>query len=383
MNSVQTVARERSFRERSQRWWHVAYVVFMLVIAAAWAVGPDIPPTQRWIGLGLLAVMVAAYATVGRRLLMGAMDASAEKIGYLLLVCVCTLVLIQMQAFSHFLLFIAFSHIWSMLPFRWSAGFAFGLSGALVVLSLVFGDRTLSAILTSLIVYGITTALGFLLGMWITGVIGESEQRQALIDELEQTRAELAESHHREGVLAERERLATEIHDTLAQGFMSILMLSQAPETPDRMERIERTARENLAEARSLIEALGPDDLRSGTLADACRRVVERLEVRGEFRLHGEPRTLPANAEVVLLRATQEALTNVRKHARASLVEVTLTYGDDQTSVEVSDDGVGFDVDAAEGFGLRGMRNRVRQVEGRLEVTSRPGQGTSVKVVVP
>lgn len=383
MKSDQSVVAERSFRERSARWWHVAYVVFMLAIAAAWAFGPDIPSGQRWVGLGLVAILVAAYVTVGRRLLMGPYAASVASVSYLLVVCACTLTLIQLQPFSHFLLFIAFSHIWSMLPFRWSAGFAFGLSGALVVLSLAFGDRTPSSILTSLIVYGITTALGFLLGMWITGVISESERRRALIDELERTRAELAESHHREGVLAERERLAIEIHDTLAQGFMSILMLSQAPETPDRMERIERTARENLAEARSLIEALGPDDLRSGTLGDACRRVVEKSDVPATFVLLGEPRTLPANSEVVLLRATQEALTNVRKHARATRAEVTLVYGESETSVEISDDGAGFEVSSAEGFGLRGMRNRVRQVNGRLEVESAPGRGTRVKVVVP
>jgi signal transduction histidine kinase len=383
MTSNQTVAGERSFRERSQRWWHVSYLVFMLAIAAGWAFASGIPSGQRWIGLGLVGVLIAAYVTVGRRILMGPYQASVASVSYLLLVCVCTLVLIQLQPFNHFLLFIAFSHIWSMLPFPWSAGFAFSLSGALVVLSIVFGDRTPSSILTSLVVYGITTVLGFLLGMWITGVISESEKRKELIDELGQARAELAESHHREGVLAERERLAIEIHDTLAQGFMSILMLSQAPETPDRMERIERTARENLAEARSLIEELGPDDLRSGTLADACRRVVAKLDVEAEFRLHGEPRALPANAEVVLLRATQEALTNVRKHARAERVEVTLAYGESETSVEVSDDGVGFEVSSAEGFGLRGMRNRVRQVDGRLEVESAPGRGTRVKVVVP
>jgi signal transduction histidine kinase len=232
-----------------------------------------------------------------------------------------------------------------------------------------------------------TLGMGVLLSLWITGIIEESERRKALIAELERARAELAESHHREGVLAERERLATEIHDTLAQGFMSILMLSQAPSTPDQLERIGRTAKENLAEARSLIEALGPGYLHSGTLADACRRVVERLDaeadIQARFTLQGEPRTLPANAEIVLLRATQEALTNVRKHANASDVGVTLTYDETATSVEIRDDGQGFEPAVADGFGLRGMRGRAGQVGGSVEVNSVPDKGTTIKVVVP
>lgn len=369
--------------ERSARWWHLAYVVVMLGIGASWVFSPDIPSNQRPIGIGLLVLMILAYVVIGRRVLLDPGNSKRAAIGYVAVICVCTLVLTQMQSFSTFLLFVAFSHIWATLPLRWGIGFSVGLSVALAVMPIVLGDRTGEAAVTGLIVFGITAVLGVLLGIWITGVVRESEKRRALIDELEQTRAELAESHHREGVLAERERLAIEIHDTLAQGFMSILVLSQAPETPDRMARIERTARENLAEARSLIEALGPDELRSGTLADACRRVVERVDLEASFTLHGSPRTLPANTEVVLLRATQEALTNVRKHAQACRVDVTLTYSENETSVEISDDGTGFDVDAAEGFGLRGMRSRVRQVNGRLEVESGPGRGTRVKVVVP
>jgi signal transduction histidine kinase len=383
MNANQPVARERTFLERSSRWWHAAYAVVMLAIGASWVLSPDIPANQRPFGIGLVALMVLAYVVVGRRVLLAPVTPGFASVGYITVVCVCTLVLSQMQSSNHFLLFVAFSHIWATLPLLWGIGFSVALSTGLAVLPILLGNRSAESALTGVFVFGITTVLGVLLGIWITGVVRESEKRKALIDELEHTRAELAESHHREGVLAERERLAIEIHDTLAQGFMSILMLSQAPDSPDRMSRIERTARENLAEARSLIEALGPDDLRSGTLADACRRVVERLDLEAEFTLLGSPRTLPANTEVVLLRAMQEALTNVRKHARAGHVDVTLTYGENETSVEVSDNGTGFDVDAAEGFGLRGMRSRVRQVDGRLDVESAPGRGTRVKVVVP
>ena len=122
------------------------------------------------------------------------------------------------------------------------------------------------------------------------------------------------------GALAERERLAGEIHDTLAQGFTSIIMLLQAARgTADRAGQY-RTARENLAEARTLITALRPAPLSGATLEEALGRITaqfgEELAVSTTFEVRGDSRTTSTKVEVVLLRAAQEALANVRKHAR-------------------------------------------------------------------
>lgn len=381
-----TSGTEPSFLDRTVRWWHAGFGVLATIDGVGWLLLPDLTLGTRALGLGILGCIVLAYLWIGRQILMR--DAGTGRaIGYLVILCAGIAVMTQLHDFNHILLFVAFPHIWSMLPVRRAIPFASLVTLVVVSEPIVAEGWTSGAIASGAITGVMTLGMGVLLSLWITGIIQESERRKALIAELERARAELANAHHREGVLAERERLATEIHDTLAQGFMSILMLSQAPGTPDQLERIGRTAKENLAEARSLIEALGPDDLHRGTLADACRRVVERLDaepdVDARFVLRGEPRTLPANTEIVLLRATQEALTNVRKHAKANQANVVLSYEETATSAEISDDGAGFDPGDADGFGLRGMRGRADQVGGTVDVESVPGQGTTIRVVVP
>jgi signal transduction histidine kinase len=220
-----------------------------------------------------------------------------------------------------------------------------------------------------------------------------------LIDELERTRAELAETEHARGVLAERQRLAREIHDTLTQSFTNILTLSQATEVAlphdatearGRLMLIERTAREGLEEARALVEAAGPVELQDASLAEAVERVVvrfgEETGLPAQVTVSGRPRSLPANYEVVLLRATQEALANIRRHAAATAVRVTLTFppdGPGSAILEVADDGRGFDPLQVTGHGLGGMRSRVEQVGGTLEIASGPGGGTAIRVLVP
>jgi signal transduction histidine kinase len=149
-----------------------------------------------------------------------------------------------------------------------------------------------------------------------------------------------------------------------------------------------QTARESLAEARSLVGGLASAQLQSGTLEDALRRITERtsaeLDLPASFAADGTSRRLPAATEVVLLRTGQEALANVRKHAAARNVAVQLSYGSDRVRLEVTDDGAGFDPAVVNGgYGLRGMRARVAEAGGTIDVRSAPAQGTSVQVEVP
>ncbi|HUN31555.1 MAG TPA: sensor histidine kinase [Trebonia sp.] len=228
---------------------------------------------------------------------------------------------------------------------------------------------------------------------WVTRIIEQSAERAEIIDQLEATRAQLATAQHEAGRMAERQRLAADIHDTLAQGFASIVMLIQAaqanldgsrPQAASHLDTAERTARENLAEARALVAGLTPAMLDGGTLPDALRRLCDASGVDTTFGLTGEPAVLPMATEVVLLRVGQEALSNVRKHARARSVTVQLSYDPLTVALEVSDDGQGFDPAGVDGgFGLRGMRSRVAEVGGTLTVDSQPGRGTQVSVAVP
>jgi signal transduction histidine kinase len=237
---------------------------------------------------------------------------------------------------------------------------------------------------------GIAFSIAF--GAWIMRIINQSSERAELIGQLRQTRAELAEANREAGVLAERERLASEIHDTIAQGFTSIVMLAAAAEAVvesdpvqarKQLGLIDAAARENLAEARALVAGLTPAMLASATLPDALTRLTDRarqeLGIAAEVSVCGQPRPLGTGTEVVLLRVCQEALSNLRKHAQAGSVLVRLRYEGERTLLEVADDGGGFDSSlVSEGFGLRGMRARVAEIGGGLTVRSAPGEGTTV-----
>jgi signal transduction histidine kinase len=276
------------------------------------------------------------------------------------------------------------------------------LMNAPVVLTALGRGARGSELAGPIAVAGLTTAFSVVFGSWINRIIDQSKERAELIEQLERTRAELAEANREAGRLAERDRLASEIHDTIAQGFTSIVMLVQAAEAVigetaigedvervrKQLDLIARTARENLAEARALVAGLAPAALAAASLADALARLADRAAeesgLRAGFQVVGTPRPVGTKAEVVLLRVCQEALANVRRHAAAANVAVNLSYTDEHVALAVTDDGAGFDPDQpTSGYGLRGMRARVHEIGGELTVRSAAGTGTTVTAEVP
>jgi signal transduction histidine kinase len=155
------------------------------------------------------------------------------------------------------------------------------------------------------------------------------------------------------------------------------------------LARARDTARENLAEARALVAALTPPDLARTSLPEALKRIVERVDAESGLAatlvVDGRPRGLPAEHEVTLLRSVQESLSNVRRHAGATVVVVSLVYGMDTVTLTVRDDGRGFDPDAERdgGYGLTGMRARANRIGGSVDVVAAPGQGATIRVDVP
>ena len=243
-----------------------------------------------------------------------------------------------------------------------------------------------------------------LLSYLFFSISSRSEERRLLIGELEETRTELAAAEREAGRLAERHRLARDIHDTLAQGFTSIVMLLEAAEAElvadsgkarIHIDQARATARGSLAEARSLVWALRPDRLIESSLVEAVQSVVNQLgqetSTRAEFVVTGERSRLPGDIDECILRVTQEALANVRKHADASTVTVTLSYLDDGVVLDVRDDGIGFEPAflsatgdrLAGGVGLALMLDRVGQLGGTRVIESSAGDGTSVVVQLP
>lgn len=225
-------------------------------------------------------------------------------------------------------------------------------------------------------------------------VLEAQAEADALSDELVRAQKESA-------VNAERTRLAHDIHDTLAQGFSSILLLTRAAarETdPERAQelltQIRVAAAENLTESRRVVYALAPDDLTTGGLAAPLTRITSELATQSnaDVTLGIDPNLprLHTATEVAILRAAQGALANVRRHAGARHVRVTLTRADGQVRLDVVDDGVGFDPTAiaaepslAGGYGLRALGERLAAIGGGLAIESEPGQGTAISVTVP
>jgi signal transduction histidine kinase len=209
------------------------------------------------------------------------------------------------------------------------------------------------------------------------------------------------------GVLLERQRLAREIHDTLAQGFTGIItnlsaaQLVQSRVSADEastrhLEAAKRIARESLAEARRFVWALRPEWLDRRSLSEALDRLVtewsEETGVEARTVVTGAPRPLLPEVEVVLFRTAQEALANVRKHARADNANVTLSYMNDRVVLDIVDNGVGFEparlqkrlgTQDAGGFGLVAIRERIEQLGGTLRVESAPGEGTTLAAELP
>jgi ligand-binding sensor domain-containing protein/anti-sigma regulatory factor (Ser/Thr protein kinase) len=202
-------------------------------------------------------------------------------------------------------------------------------------------------------------------------------------------------------VLEERNRMAREIHDTLAQGFVGIALqlqavekaLSDAPDTArQHLGLAQSMVSHSLVEARRSVWDLRAQALESSDLATAlsatAKQMTEGTVVRAEVRVVGESRRLSANIENNALRIGQEGLTNSLKHAGAQQVIIELNYEEDCLCLSVKDDGRGFDTEGvlktADGhFGLLGIRERVEHLGGRLVLESRPGQGTEIEVTIP
>lgn len=258
--------------------------------------------------------------------------------------------------------------------------------------------------------------VGAVVGLLVHRISTQGEARaQQLTDQLVDAQAALAEAHRRQGAADERERLAREIHDTLAQGFASIIVLAEAAraglgthgdtqrdahqnarldaQPSPQLERaaqqltsIEQTARENLAEARALVGATPPPGgAVQGPVAATLRRILDRFAEDTGVEVDADLADADCDQQtrIALLRCTQESLANVRKHAGASTVFVVLAPHPYGIELEVTDDGRGFDVGAARGFGLDGMRKRLAELGGELTVTSSVGDGTRILASLP
>jgi signal transduction histidine kinase len=289
-------------------------------------------------------------------------------------------------------------------------------TAVLAALSQTAGVKTSLPLHLTILVFVIALDLLLLCSlMWLLWLRDEQiAQHQQAMDELSaanrrlETTIEENETLHEQllvqareaGIRDERSRMARENHDTIAQGLTGIVTQLQAAEqsaarTPGEpagwrrhVTAATRLARDSLSEARRSVEALRPEPLEGGRLGEALAGVAERWSalngIPAQVTTTGTARPIHPEAEFALLRAAQEALANVARHARATRVGLTVSYMENEVVLDVRDDGVGFDPAAGEhGFGLVAMRQRIAALSGTLQVESEPGGGTAISACVP
>lgn len=276
----------------------------------------------------------------------------------------------------------------------------------LLVLTVVVAWARLSGEVDPIAVVGPASVAVLAVGVF-RALERDAAARAALLEELREAEGDLAVTQHRAGTLAERARLSHEIHDSVAQRLSSINLLLQAAqqewEAGPRAARqhviqAALTARDGLDELRRVVggqapAALDADDTGAAlpeALEQACREVLLRDGAHAQLRVHGEPVRVDPQIATALLRTARGALANVAEHAHARTAVVTLTYQGTCVSLDVRDDGAGFNPAASPGSGrpgrgngLVGIRDRVARHGGQLVVESSPGEGTAVAASFP
>ncbi|MCA9867540.1 MAG: sensor histidine kinase [Anaerolineae bacterium] len=384
--------------------WLWKALFYAAVVASTWLMLlDDDRKAPVWLGL-LLTGILLLWHWGGLKLAYRRSDELDDQVIFRFIVIIGVIVLwfalVNLSPAYYFTLFGLFGLVFRHLPLRYGVIAILILTGSIIYEQLADAGETLS-LTNSTIWLFLFTALGaIVLGVWITAIIGQSTRRRQLIEQLEATQAELAAAERRAGILEERQRLARDIHDTLAQGFTSIVMHLEAADQalPDDLDTLQKhldrargTARTSLEQARRVVHALRPHSLDQRSLPDAIERTAVRWQEEAGIPLTttitGDPVPLHPDIEVTLLRATQEALANIRKHAQATAVQITLSYIDDVVVLDVQDNGVSFAGAAASslsgGYGLQAMRERAEQCGGSVTLESEPGEGTTVVVSIP
>jgi len=406
------------------RWWDLAFVgtlAIMAVVACfAWA-----PSDANRIGaLVTLGVIGICYVAFGRR---GLNEQRASVVFRVVLIVGCGVGvffspnLATLQAF-------AFPFLWALTPSLIGCIVLSGLLAASVGVGFAIGGGGgPDAIGQAIGIEALSFIFAITVGLWISRIARDGQRNRSLLENLSATQGELGEMHRAAGRASEREALARDIHDTIAQSLTSLVMLAEraqgelaaiaADTTQARAttQLIESTARDALTEARALVASMSPVRDTS-TLAETVARLASRFEQETGIQVDAAVTAtdLDRELEVVLLRCAQEGLANVRKHSRASVAAVTIATEHGATTLQVRDNGRGIgargsignnaggssggsggsdgsadgsadgiDGGTDGGFGLAGMRDRVGLVGGTLDVGPGPDGGTVLRVSLP
>ena len=379
-------------RMTSRHWWLLAVAgTGLLSGIVLWL---SLGVTLRfWIGVGILIAFTAFW---GVFVVRPEDEDTPRSLVTLVVTIAVTGALTATDTSLAFFQVIAFPAAWTLLGSVRRAVIASAVIA--VVVGLAFPLRlgfTAPTITLAAAIEGISLVFSIAMGVWINRIADLGHERKRLLDELTAAQSQLAVLHRDAGATEERERLARELHDTIAQTLTGQVLLTQRARrelaagrlSDATLELIESASRDALTETRSLVAASARVELPGGGLVGALEQLASRFQRESGITVAvvstlAEP--LDRDAEVVLLRCAQEGLANARKHAGARVVRVELSSDDGSARVRVIDDGRGFEPRTAEsaGFGLSGLRDRLGLVGGTLDVDGTAG-ATTLTACVP
>jgi len=377
---------------REMRLWHVGIVAVSVVLSGIVVATQGVTPRTS-VGLIALAAFVVGWFAVGWRF-----EHDDRAATFVVVLClVLTPVAVWSSPTFTTMQTIVFPIIWSAMCGLRRTIIVNIVFSILVGIALFFSTGAdTGALVQAVAIEAFSLAFSISLGLWITTIERRSAEKQYLLDELRDTQQKLAALSRDAGVTSERERLAREIHDTIAQDLTGLVLIAQrasrelaAGDTAaagQQLAVLEEGARTALAETRALVASSAPPSLDGHGIGGALERLGERFE-RETSMLVEVTSTVSAavdrDLEVVLLRCAQEGLANVRKHSGASRASIRLSMTDDERSLRIADNGAGFELDAPrDGFGLNGMRERLALVGGTLDIES-GADGTTLLITLP
>lgn len=352
------------------------------------------PAGPRWGQVLLVALLVGTYLAGGATVAPARRGRRAPLLLWLAAITLLWAVLVLLRPEAAYLVFpLFFLYLHLLRPVAGVLAVVVTTAVAILALGLA-GTWSIGGVVGPLI----GAAVALLIGLGYRAFAIESAERDRLLGELVDTRDQLAATEHEAGVLAERARLAREIHDTVAQGLSSIQMLLHAAERADpdgagveHVRLARETAASSLADTRRFIRELTPPQLDDQGLGGALRRLAaEDWSRRGldvTVRV-ADGLDLPMHQQTALLRIAQGAVANVLQHAQAGRAGIDLRADGSALHLEISDDGRGFETAEtavtgaarSDSFGLRAIRERVAQLGGTMDVRSAPGEGTVLTV---
>lgn len=382
----------------NRRWWDVAITAITVIVLPVALLQDAATPVGVGLGVGAVGLVILAYFFLARPELSEAAP-RWHLVAFTATAAVALVIGVAAVPFLAMMQVMVYPLAWVIAPSRRPAIIASGVFAAAVFLGfLVGGGFTPEALLTGTVTAVFSLAFSIAFGLWIASIADHAQERGRLLAELDLAQSELEALARERGAAQERERLARDIHDTLAQTLAGLVILAERAGRQSRDDQtdaaaatigtVEQVARDALAESRALVARMAavPSEL---AFEAAVERLAERfrvesgLDITVDFADLAPDAASDREAQVVALRCVQEGLANVRKHAAAHSVRVAAADEGDGIRLVVSDDGRGFDPEAPRtGYGLDGMRDRLVLAGGSLEVASSP-VGTTLRITIP